>query len=207
MRCGQDSDCNPANAAGILGTMFGYSKIPQLYLSALAQVENREVVYTGVSLADIYQMSYQQAEQMIARNGGTVSDDNVTIAVQQPVTVAFEESFPGYYPTKMVRWSKNQEQKVENFAFTGKGIVINGNLNGPWDYVAEIELIVDGKVAEKASLPVNYHDRRYEQLSYTFDLPMGDHVATLKWLNPVKDASMQIKNVVVYGDVPEAQTK
>ena len=207
MRCGQDSDCNPANAAGILGTMFGYSKIPQQYLSALAQVENREVVYTGVSLADIYQMSYQQAEQMIARNGGTVSDDNVTIAVQQPVTVAFEESFPGYYPTKMVRWSKNQEQKVENFAFTGKGIVINGNLNGPWDYVAEIELIVDGKVAEKASLPVNYHDRRYEQLSYTFDLPMGDHVATLKWLNPVKDGSMQIKNVVVYGDVPEAQTK
>ncbi len=102
---------------------------------------------------------------------------------------------------------ENQEQKVENFAFTGKGIVINGNLNGPWDYVAEIELIVDGKVAEKASLPVNYHDRRYEQLSYTFDLPMGDHVATLKWLNPVKDASMQIKNVVVYGDVPEAQTK
>lgn len=207
MRCGQDSDCNPANAVGILGTMIGYSKIPQQYLSALAQVENREVVYTGASLADIYQMSYKQAEQMIARNGGTVSQDSVTIAVQQPVAVPFEESFPGYYPTKIVRWSKNQEQKVENFAFNGKGIVINGSVSGPSDYVAEIELIIDGKVAEKTTLPVDYHKRRYEQLSFAFELPMGDHVATLKWLNPKKEAAMKINSVLVYGDAPEASAK
>jgi len=29
-RCGQDSDCNPASAGGILGAMLGYSKIPVL---------------------------------------------------------------------------------------------------------------------------------------------------------------------------------
>lgn len=120
MRCGQDSDCNPANAVGILGTMMGYSKIPQQYLSALAQVENRKVVYTGASLADIYQMSYKQAEQMIARNGGTVSQDSVTIAVQQPVAVPFEESFPGYYPTKIVRWSKIKSRRSRTLPLTVK---------------------------------------------------------------------------------------
>lgn len=29
-RCGQDSDCNPASAGGILGAMLGYSKIPEM---------------------------------------------------------------------------------------------------------------------------------------------------------------------------------
>ena len=27
-RCGQDSDCNPSSAGGILGTILGYSAIP-----------------------------------------------------------------------------------------------------------------------------------------------------------------------------------
>jgi hypothetical protein len=30
-RCGYDSDCNPANAAGILGTMIGYDAIPEYW--------------------------------------------------------------------------------------------------------------------------------------------------------------------------------
>ncbi|MCO7111845.1 ADP-ribosylglycohydrolase family protein [Bacteroides uniformis] len=30
-RAGQDSDCNPASAAGILGTMIGYSNIPEYW--------------------------------------------------------------------------------------------------------------------------------------------------------------------------------
>lgn len=28
-RCGQDSDCNPASAGGILGAMLGYDNIPE----------------------------------------------------------------------------------------------------------------------------------------------------------------------------------
>ena len=30
-RCGQDSDCNPSTAGGILGTMLGYSNIPDYW--------------------------------------------------------------------------------------------------------------------------------------------------------------------------------
>lgn len=30
-RCGQDSDCNPASAGGILGTILGYSRIPDYW--------------------------------------------------------------------------------------------------------------------------------------------------------------------------------
>ncbi len=39
-RCGYDSDCNPANAAGILGgTMIGYSNIPDYWKQGLEKVE------------------------------------------------------------------------------------------------------------------------------------------------------------------------
>ena len=62
-------------------------------------------------------------------------------------------------------------------------------------------------MAEKTTLPVDYHKRRYEQLSFAFELPMGDHVATLKWLNPKKEAAMKINSVLVYGDAPEAPAK
>jgi hypothetical protein len=34
-RAGMDSDCNPANAAGILGTMLGYSNIPDYWKQGL----------------------------------------------------------------------------------------------------------------------------------------------------------------------------
>lgn len=34
-RCGQDSDCNPSNAAGVLFTTIGFSKLPERFTSAL----------------------------------------------------------------------------------------------------------------------------------------------------------------------------
>jgi hypothetical protein len=30
-RCGQDADCNPSSAGGILGTILGYNKIPSFW--------------------------------------------------------------------------------------------------------------------------------------------------------------------------------
>ncbi len=35
MRCGQDSDCNPSSAAGVLGAFYGLSGLPEEYVSAL----------------------------------------------------------------------------------------------------------------------------------------------------------------------------
>ncbi|MBM4092802.1 MAG: ADP-ribosylglycohydrolase family protein, partial [Planctomycetes bacterium] len=34
-RCGQDSDCNPANSGGVLGTVIGRSKLPDKFTSAI----------------------------------------------------------------------------------------------------------------------------------------------------------------------------
>ncbi len=39
-RCGQDADCNPSSAAGILGTIIGYKKIPPYWLAGLEGAED-----------------------------------------------------------------------------------------------------------------------------------------------------------------------
>jgi len=41
-RCGQDSDCNPANAGGIIGTMLGLKNLPEKITAALAPHMNTD---------------------------------------------------------------------------------------------------------------------------------------------------------------------
>lgn len=72
-RCGQDSDCNAATAAGILGTMLGYSNIPELWKESLYEVEDIPFAYTEVSLNKLYELSLKQALQVIEQEGGVFS--------------------------------------------------------------------------------------------------------------------------------------
>ena len=92
-RCGQDSDCNPASAAGILGTMLGYSHIPEYWMSNLKEVEDMDFAYTTISLNKAYKMSFDQALQVIERNGGKVEAERVKIKTQAPPAVRYEKSF------------------------------------------------------------------------------------------------------------------
>jgi hypothetical protein len=61
-RCGQDSDCNPASAAGILGTMIGYSNIPDYWKQGLDKVEDVDFKYTTISLNDVYDLGIKHAK-------------------------------------------------------------------------------------------------------------------------------------------------
>lgn len=56
-RAGQDSDYNPASAAGILGTMIGYSNIPESWKEALYEVEDIPFSNTDISLNKAYDMT------------------------------------------------------------------------------------------------------------------------------------------------------
>ena len=82
-RCGSDSDCNPASAGGVLGTMIGYSNIPAFWLDNVKEAEDIHFTYTDISLNKTYDMSYRQALQVIDLNGGSTEGDDVTIKTQQ----------------------------------------------------------------------------------------------------------------------------
>lgn len=124
-RCGQDSDCNPASAGGILGAMLGYDNIPEKWMRNLREVEDMDFAYTDISLNHTYEMSFCQALEVIRRNGGSVGETDVTIACQQPAPVRFEESFEGHYPTERRSIHKSLPE-AGGIEFDGIGAVLTG---------------------------------------------------------------------------------
>ena len=53
-RCGQDADCNPSSAGGILVAMLGYEKIPAYWKMGLKEAKLIDFKYTTMSLDDVY---------------------------------------------------------------------------------------------------------------------------------------------------------
>lgn len=69
-RCGQDSDCNPSSAAGILFTALGLKNIPEKFTSAL----NRDAVFshTAYSFSRLVEVSETLAREAVVRAGGDI---------------------------------------------------------------------------------------------------------------------------------------
>ena len=199
-RCGQDADCNPSTAGGILGTLMGYEKIPAYWKQGLKEAEGIDFKYTTMSLNTVYDVSLKHALENIRRNGGTVSDDKITIKVQQPRTVRFEKSFQDIYPQAHlpVQWNDNKDEI--SFSFDGTGFVIRGDAsqwNSQSDYIFNAEIIIDGKKESTVQLPVNFTTRRYD-LAWKYDLPEGKHNVIMRILNPSDKNRIRIDNALIY---------
>lgn len=200
-RCGQDSDCNPSTAAGILGAMIGYDRIPEFWMKNLREAEDINFAYTTSSLKKTYDMSFRHALQMIERHGGKVTDNDVTISVQRPQPVKLEKNFEGMYP--ILRRNLNKFiDKFGKFEFEGNGFILRGSIKSPnKNYEADVSVFVDGNLVENAKLPVSFTTRRQE-LCWKYMLPKGKHVLTLKWNNPEEGAEVHCGEVIVYDDAP-----
>jgi hypothetical protein len=69
-RCGQDSDCNPSSAAGILFTTIGFAKLPDKFKSAL-NMEGK-FSHTPYNFPTLVEVSEKLAHQAVVRSGGRV---------------------------------------------------------------------------------------------------------------------------------------
>ena len=199
-RCGQDSDCNPASAAGILGTMIGYNQIPDRWKMPLKKVEDRDFVYTDISLNKVYQMSFDQALQVIERNGGEVNENEVRIICQEPKAVRYEKSFEGHYASHKIGIGKNIPE-IDEITFEGIGMVVRGEVRGSTSdadsYVAKVEMYINDELIETADLPASQLRRRYD-LFWKYQLPNEKHTVRFKWLNPNPQYSLWVNDVLVY---------
>lgn len=196
-RCGQDSDCNPASAGGILGCVLGYSGIPTEWTKNLAPVEDRDFAYTTMSLNDACQYSMEAARQLILAHGGKDMGDAYRICGQEPVPVRLEQSFEGLKVAEVRGGQPVADSCV--VTFHGCGIVVPGYLaDAPADYVAELEVMVDGVTREVMRCPADFHERTAD-LCWMYDLPDADHTLRLRWLNPVEGARLECTRVIVYG--------
>jgi hypothetical protein len=203
-RCGDDSDCNPANAGGILGTMLGYRHIPEYWKQGLAEVEPIPFKYTSISLNRVYEMSYRQALEVIKKNGGMVDDDKVSIKVQKPRPVRLEVGFAGHYPRE--RTELNMELRDEMvITFDGIGFAINGVAevddkgSSKADYTFEVEMSIDGVLVQTTKLPTNDITRKFIPF-WKYQLPKGTHTVQLTVLNPSNHARIRLSHAIIYDD-------
>ena len=203
-RCGQDADCNPSTAGGILGALLGYDKIPAYWKMGLKEAEGIDFKYTTMSLDDVYEIGLKHALKNIELNGGKITNENVSIKTQLPVAVKFEKSFEGSYPVekKKIKWS---DDKTEiSFDFTGTGFALKGE-TAVWEsqsgFAFNTELYVDDKLIESPQLPASYTSRRYD-LCWKYDLPKGKHTVKLKILNPSKEIQFKAWDAIIYSDKP-----
>lgn len=201
-RCGQDSDCNPSSAAGILATMIGYSNIPEKWMPNLHEVEDRNFSYTTMSLNDVYQKGFELALKNIERNGGKVLDDKVLIKVQKPKAVRLEQGFTNMTPKLLAEGIDglgNPDSGHNIFEFEGIGITIYGNISCPdKDYEAQLEITVDGKRDKVMKFTSDFHNRTADCLYWNYDLRDGKHRIEFRLLNPREDASIKAHRFIRY---------
>ncbi|MEL7588662.1 MAG: ADP-ribosylglycohydrolase family protein [Prolixibacteraceae bacterium] len=183
-RCGQDSDCNPANAAGILGTMIGYSKIPDHWKQGLNKVEKLNFRYTEMSLNKVYETGFRHASEMIKRNGGREEGESFAIRCQLPQPVAYEAAFEGLFPKERRRLNNllSPANSEISFEMQGCGFVISGSARKEQqlpDITLEADVYADGQFLETVRLPTQTGIRRHD-VAWKYDLPEGNHVILLK---------------------------
>lgn len=89
-RSGQDSDCNPASAGGILGVVLGYEGIPEAWKSGIPAIADQKFRYTDYSFRTIVESTFRRALALIERTGGRREDDKAVVRLQPPQPAKLE---------------------------------------------------------------------------------------------------------------------
>ncbi len=205
-RCGQDSDCNPASAGGILGTMLGYKAIPEYWKAPVYPVEDMDFKYTTMSLKDVYDLGYKHARAVLEQNGAKIKGDVIEIAYQKIEPAQLEVCFKGHYPIELKRLGQqlNISKQEVVFDFQGNGFVVSGTAQkinkGLADGVLEFEMYVDGQKVEQVKMPTSNRTRRHE-VAWKYEMQEGKHQVKLKLVNAQEGYQIRVDNVLVYSSV------
>ena len=210
-RCGQDSDCNPATAGGILGAILGYSHIPEFWKKGVYPVEDMDFRYTTMSLNDVYGIGYKHALQMLEKNGAKTDGENITLPVQKIQPVELEVGFKNHFPVERRGLGKrlNAENPELEFDFSGVGFVLTGGVqqlgNNADSSTLELEMTVDNLTPEKFGMPSDFKRRRHD-VAWKYQLPEGAHHITIKLLNPTPVFWVNTGDLVVYSSTKNENT-
>jgi len=224
-RAGQDSDCNPSSAAGVLGVMLGFEGIPEEFRSSIPPIEDEKFSFTRYSFNEIVDSTLKRAETIIEGVGGQVTDTEVVIPVQAPVAPPLEQ-WKADPPLGILElddaawewkgaWSRRTfehpwgdwEAKVTTeagaeaaFTFEGTGVAVVGDMTQEG---GRADVYLDGKKSDyvlDAWIPERTHDRDYWHVT---GLEPGEHSLRIVVRDDADERStgnvIQIRNAVVYG--------
>jgi hypothetical protein len=198
-RCGDDSDCNPASAGGILGAVLGRSRIPAQWVKGVEAVERERFPYTELSLAEACDLTFALALESVRRQGGRVEGAEVEIPRSAIRAVRFERNFEGLRPVEKRRLDLRlgPPQTIE---FSGAGFCITGEVKrrGGAAAAVRVSLAIDGAEPEILSLPAEFLRRR-DPLFWRYGLRPGPHRLELKILEAGAGVEVVLRDLVAYG--------
>jgi hypothetical protein len=190
-RAGQDSDCNPASAGGILGVILGFKALPARWTEALAPLTTEKFRFTTFSYDSIVASTLSRAAALVSSNGGKVTPDGFEIPVQKPSDMKLEQWDPGKpaesIPSSDARWlwkgdwqkdekGRNAHSETEGaeatISFDGTGAMLVGQYRGDGGYAS---VYLDGKKVADTDGYVAGGDRSGECLWLADNLTPGHH--------------------------------
>ena len=115
MRCGQDSDCNPSNAAGILATSLGLENLPEKYKIGID--DTTKFSYTAYDFPSLLKVCEALSRDAVVRAGGRIEKnpdgiEELVIPVQKPVVAPLEQCWDAGEIKEDVNFTKEEMEKI-----------------------------------------------------------------------------------------------
>ena len=205
-RCGQDSDCNPSNAMAVLGVMKGFSGLPKEMQEGVTAVGDTLFVHTTYSFNTAVGSTYKYALELIQKEGGKVSGNEISIKLQQPQPLQLEVSYPdmvfknmisvfdstqwkyegGWKTHEITNWQKKTEKQsivsdktgdTLELKFTGTGISIEGNW---YKDGGKADVYLDGKLHRTIDTYYYFSNQQHTtSMWHDMNLQPGAHTVKL----------------------------
>ncbi|MCL4793109.1 MAG: ADP-ribosylglycohydrolase family protein [Bryobacteraceae bacterium] len=195
-QAGQDSDCNPSNAAGILGVAHGYSAIPEDWKAGIPAVADKTFSYTNFTFKTITESTLKRAIALAEKTGGRREAEVVHIRTQAPRATKLEVWDDYGSPVERIAatdarfrrtgtWEVGRNEALlssekgasAEVEFEGTGFILVGQFL-PDGGLADIAL--DGKIVATVDVyPDEDSMKNRESLYHAFNLKPGKHTVRL----------------------------
>ncbi len=196
-QAGQDSDCNPSSAAGILGVMKGWNGIPEEWKSGIPAISVKKFAYTDFNFEEIVESTYQRALKAVAREKGTVAAGEIRVPAQKarPVNIPLWDDYGS--PVERVphgdgrwrfsgAWREDEKQRARatdekgaaaEIELEGTGFIIVGPYLPDGGFV---EVWLDGRRVNNVDVYSDEKSAKWdESVFHQFGLKRGRHTVRL----------------------------
>lgn len=189
-RAGQDSDCNPASAGGILGVVLGYEGIPDVWKSGIPAIAREKFRYTDYSFESIVESTLRRALALVERTGGRREGERLLVRTERPSPPKLERwdygivaeripaedprwSFRGAWRTEKDRRVASEKDAEASIRFRGTGAIVVG------PYLVrggKADVYLDGKLDRTVDVCSDEDsDKRDEAVWHVYGLKSGEH--------------------------------
>ena len=177
MRCGQDSDCNPSNAGGILATSLGLENLPDKFKTGID--DTTKFSYTAYNFPALINVCEKLSREAVIRSGGKIEKKSGTeyyvIPKQVPTPIPLEQCWTPVEISEDVHFTEQEMAGILHRTRKPEEFVDVWQVSGPFSKkgVKGIDLIDmqfspenNDKFSDWKKLPVGESGLRPEEIDF-----------------------------------------